>query len=66
MSVYTDCEVLYLPIYYRAPLLYNDICTLNYLVLVIKRIEILLYRENLNKSKIYIRRIFNTDRKSLL
>ena len=33
---------------------------------VMKRTGILLYRENLNKGKIYTRRIFNTDRKSLL
>ena len=31
-----------------------------------KRTGILLYRENLNKGKIYTRRIFNTDRKNLL
>ena len=31
-----------------------------------KRTGILLYRGNLNKGKIYTRRIFNTDRKSLL
>ena len=28
-----------------------------------KRTGILLYRENLNKGKIYTRRIYNTDRK---
>ena len=30
---------------------------------VMKRTGILLYRENLNKGKIYTRRIYNTDRK---
>ena len=34
--------------------------------LVIKRTGILLYRGNLNKGKIYTRRIYNTDRKSVL
>ena len=33
---------------------------------VIKRTGILLYRGNLNKGKIYTRRINNTDRKSVL
>ena len=33
---------------------------------VIKKTGILLYRGNLNKSKIYTRIIFNTDRKRLL
>ena len=35
-------------------------------ITVIKRTGILLYRGNLNKNKIYTRRIFNTDRNSLL
>ena len=34
--------------------------------IVIKGIGILLYRGNLNKCKIYIRRIYITDRKSVL
>ena len=33
------------------------------LIFVTKRTGILLYRENLNKDKIYTRRIYNTDRK---